>query len=471
MPNAEKSRKLMPRKIGQLTCLRTLPFFVVGEVSGRGIEELGSLSKLGGRLHIYSLQQVKDKEKAEMADISAKSGIQELGLHWDYKAEVEKDTETRSQEEVLEALRPHMSILGLILENFGGRKFPSWMLDAVLLQNLVKIELRNCSLCEQVPALGHLPLLEIIEIVGFKNVKCIGPEFCGPDDRRARPAEAFPELRKLTLGGMPMLQWLFPDSPRSTVFLPRLEELNISDCPQLTSIPVHLFSIHDIQELTISSLCLSDVESRKKDHRSLTIFSACWDWKFIGNLLEKSSNSMRTLTIRGLNELSYWPNILSNLASLEKLEISECSNFTFDKEGTEGFSGLSNLRQLSVRQCPQLTYLPVKLVKETLVTLEIDSCRDITAVELGSLASLESLMIKGCPGLLSCWKDSPLKTISLQRLEIGAFSEELEYFPTNAPVSPDDIQHSIRDGQLQPHARQVLLLLMLSKPVFFPSRV
>ncbi|KAH7867503.1 hypothetical protein Vadar_034299 [Vaccinium darrowii] len=76
-----------------------------------------------------------------------------------------------------------------------------------------------------------------------------------------------------------------------------------------------------IEELTISSLCLSDVESRKKDHRSLTIFSACWDWKFIGNLLEKSSNSMRTLTIRGLNELRYWPNILSNLASLEKLEI------------------------------------------------------------------------------------------------------------------------------------------------------
>ncbi|KAL7234657.1 hypothetical protein ACSBR1_018159 [Camellia fascicularis] len=53
----ENNRELMPMMIGKLTSLQTIPFFVVGEDKGQKIEELGSLSKLRGKLMIYNLQQ------------------------------------------------------------------------------------------------------------------------------------------------------------------------------------------------------------------------------------------------------------------------------------------------------------------------------------------------------------------------------------------------------------------------------
>ena len=47
----------------------------------------------------------------------------------------------------------------------------------ILLHNLVKIELKYCYRCKQIPALGHLPYLVVVEIAGLHNVKSIGNEF------------------------------------------------------------------------------------------------------------------------------------------------------------------------------------------------------------------------------------------------------------------------------------------------------
>lgn len=462
-----ETRKLMPTNVGLLTSLRTIPFFVVREGSGHGIEELGKLSKLRGKLHVYDLQHVRDKEEAEKAFMFKKANIQELGFHWG-----EFGSNSNNHEDVLEGLQPHGKVLGLILECFQGQRFPSWIMsrDAQVLQNLVKVELRYCKRCERIPPLGHLPDLKVIEIVGFHNLDCIHPEFFGYNAEGVSEVVMFPKLRKLTLDDLPnLVKWLSPARTRTTVFFPCLEELNIMGCPQLITIPSHLFSF---QELSISFTNISSARNGNMHHPSLTISSSDWESEKIGDLLtdvfENSSESIRKLTIRGLNEWSYLPKDLRNLPSLEELAIIECSNLMSIADERDGFNGLTSLslRRLSIHRCENLTFLPEVLLQQTLVTLKVDSCPKLVMAnpyKLSSLASLQSLTIRNCATSLGSlehsWKKELLCPRSLLRLEIGPFSENLDYFPWPSAMSsitltslhlwgwekvkhlPDELQH------------------------------
>ena len=67
--------------MGQLTCLQTLPFFVVGQEEGYWIKEMGSLKNLRGEISIYNLEVVEDEEEAKSAKLKEKE-IFKLGLYW-----------------------------------------------------------------------------------------------------------------------------------------------------------------------------------------------------------------------------------------------------------------------------------------------------------------------------------------------------------------------------------------------------
>ncbi|XP_058191998.1 putative disease resistance protein RGA3 [Rhododendron vialii] len=249
LENNYETRKLMPMKIGELTSLQTLPFFVVGKKSGHRIEELGNLSKLKGSLEVWDLQYVKDKEEAEKAKMSEKYELQELTLYWDGDL---RNSHDNHEEDVLEGLKPHRNVKGLKLMKFGGRRLPSWMSkDARSLQYLVKIELNDCRLCEHVPALGHLPHLATVKMCYLRNLKHIGAEFYGPDEgifdsccsSGAATTRVFPALREFHLFDMPQLEEWSDVSSLSAFamnmleFFPRLEELYITTCPKLITIP------------------------------------------------------------------------------------------------------------------------------------------------------------------------------------------------------------------------------------------
>nr|POF25811.1 putative thiol methyltransferase 1 [Quercus suber] len=47
-----------PKNMGRLTCLQTLPFFVVSPEEGYGIKELGPLKNLRGEISIYNLEKL-----------------------------------------------------------------------------------------------------------------------------------------------------------------------------------------------------------------------------------------------------------------------------------------------------------------------------------------------------------------------------------------------------------------------------
>ena len=71
------------KNMGRLTCLQTLPIFVVGRDEGYRIKELGPLNNLRGEIGIYGLVYVKDEEEAKSAKLKEKE-IFKLGLYWKY---------------------------------------------------------------------------------------------------------------------------------------------------------------------------------------------------------------------------------------------------------------------------------------------------------------------------------------------------------------------------------------------------
>lgn len=55
----------MPIDLGQLACIQTLAFFVVGQETGCRIEELGCLNKLRGDQQFTILSGVHNMEEAK----------------------------------------------------------------------------------------------------------------------------------------------------------------------------------------------------------------------------------------------------------------------------------------------------------------------------------------------------------------------------------------------------------------------
>ncbi|KAL7209044.1 hypothetical protein ACSBR1_030734 [Camellia fascicularis] len=461
--------KLMPMMIGKLTSLQTLPSFVVGEDKGYKIEELGSLSKLRGKLMIYNLERVKGREEAEKANISGKPNIHKLGFCWDSPSTAE-DAIRINHQDVLEGLKPHGNLKGFKLKKFEGQSFASWMMsgrDAQLLQNLVKIEISECTRCEQVPPLGNLPHLEVIRMFGLRNLKRIGPEFygchsvvnhdhdndgfisgsCSGAATTATPTKAsivvFPALRELCLEDMPKIEeWsglrVSSSSSDTTIFFPLLEWLSIRNCPELTTIPSHLSSSQELIIGRSGSIFSPDMYPSLSSNKRIEVYD-CFKLKnevLLVDLLEKSGKILTKLTLCNLEDQCHLPKNFQNLASLEDLTIDNCQNLRCIIEETEeeasNCSGLTSLQQLLISNCTNLTCLPKGLLQQTLVTLEISWCPNLIIAdpdEICNLPSLQNLKILGCPRLAGWWEERLFCPTSLQTLTIGVFPEELEYFP------------------------------------------
>ncbi|XP_058006842.1 putative disease resistance protein RGA3 [Hevea brasiliensis] len=72
----------MPSMVGRLTCLETLPLFVVSPNRGGSIQELECLNQLSGKLEINHLEEVSDKEEAKKSNLQKKIKIKALRFTW-----------------------------------------------------------------------------------------------------------------------------------------------------------------------------------------------------------------------------------------------------------------------------------------------------------------------------------------------------------------------------------------------------
>jgi Leucine-rich repeat (LRR) protein len=215
--------KLVPAEVRLLTRLQTLPLFVVGP--NHMVEELGCLNELRGALKICKLEQVRDREEAEKARLRVKR-MNKLVFEWS-----DEGNNSVNSKDALEGLQPHPDIRSLTIKGYRGEYFPSWMLH---LNNLTVLRL-NGSKCRQLPTLGCLPRLKILEISAMGNVKCIGNEFYSSSGREAA---LFPALKELTLSRLDGLEeWMVPGGQGDQVFS-CLEKLSIKECRKLKSIPI-----------------------------------------------------------------------------------------------------------------------------------------------------------------------------------------------------------------------------------------
>ena len=360
-----------PKNMGWLTCLQTLQFFHVGPDEGYRIKELGCLKNLSGEINIYNLQMVEDEEEAKSAKLKEKE-IFNLGLHWNEGDCRDKD------EKVLEGLQPHPNLKSLTINEYGGKKFSSWV-GSSLYHNLIQIDLKYCNECEEVPTLGQLPCLRVLAMEDMGNVRCIGSEFYFySDGSNGNSTTLFPALRILKLMRMHSLEeWkdakelttadeVFPCLEELTLIdcqklrdLPdslgvSLQKLEVDDCPQLRSLPGVRSRIRrwGIEFVENEDCRLPSTSSIHPSLQKLKL--SLWNGSLSLLALDQIQYfiALKILWIHGFHEMVALPEWLGNLSSLQRLYIVTCSNLAH-LPTEETMRRLTQLKMLTIYGCPR----------------------------------------------------------------------------------------------------------------------
>ncbi|XP_026660139.2 putative disease resistance protein RGA1 [Phoenix dactylifera] len=422
--------------IGKLTCLQELEEFVVRKDKGHRIKELKDMNELRGHLCIRNLENVVSGEEASKAKLNAKEYLTVLDLVWSDDRHV-SSLDEHLDNEVLEGLQPHLEVKELTIKGYAGVTFPSW-LGSPSLSYLQTIHLSNCRGCTVLPPLGQLPSLRYLDVGEVYGVVQIGQEFSGfpslselvledmlklkewsyPDDD-----ESFPCLTALEVVDCPKLGKLpcLPPSltrlrisetgiknlpevrPSNSRPLPSLSTLHIHECPNLGSLRQGLFAqqLRDLQELTITN-CEKLESLPVHGFRPLVALKKLHIYNcphlapqgeegrlLLPMLLEDLQISSSSKLINPL--LSE----LKSLPSLAHLKIADCTDlYHFPDEGLP-----VTLKFLGISDCENLQSLPSQLQELiSLTVLVISNCPQIPCLPMHDLPSvLQELYIKGCP--------------------------------------------------------------------------
>nr|TKS02780.1 hypothetical protein D5086_0000159690 [Populus alba] len=305
-----------------------------------------------------------------------------------------------NSEDVLEGLQPHPDIRSLTIEGYGGENFSSWILQ---LNNLTVLRLEGCSKLRQLPTLGCLPRLKILEMSGMPNVKCIGNEFYSSSS--GSEAILFPALKKLTLRYMDGLEeWMVPGGEGDQVF-PCLEELCIEGCGKLRQLPT-LGCLPRLKILEMSGMpnvkCIGN-EFYSRDNAgvlfpalqilTLSRMDGLEEWMVPGGEVVAVFPSLEKLSIECCGKLESIP--ICRLSSLVEFKIEQCDELRYL---SGEFHGFTSLQVLSIWRCPKLASIPSVQHCTALVELSIYWCGELISIpgDFRDLNSLEKLRVNGC---------------------------------------------------------------------------
>ncbi|PON96257.1 NB-ARC domain, LRR domain containing protein [Trema orientale] len=384
-------RKLtyMPCGLHELTALYSLDRFLVADNNNRsrqtgGLSELGSLNNLGAELSIENLghgEEIALESKA--ANLKDKQHLRSLVLFWSCGYDGDLTSMVKNDKMSLDGLQPHSNLKSLKVANYMGLTFAEWLSS---LNNLVKLELLSCEKCKHLPLLDELPFLKELTLYDMIALEYISEGEMG--DRfstslSTQTAPFFPSLRILRIRFCLNLKGWWRRSTSTSYngvalglttttttsrlhqgqpLFPCLSDLDIRNCPQLTSMP--LFP-------ELRSLELMDTSFRPLletimmwNHRPSISTSQCSP--------STSLSELKNLSISQIKDVESLPDGIGNLSCLQSLDIVECPNLT---SLPEVIGNLSLLQSLKVWECPKLESLPEGMRHLTsLKLLKIDNC-------------------------------------------------------------------------------------------------
>ncbi|CAN6693808.1 unnamed protein product [Malus baccata var. baccata] len=412
----------MPRGLGELNGLRTLNTFVLSENnsllrdSAAGLGELGRLKELRGELEIKNLRHEKDV----MSESNEKQHLHSLYLGWkrgeDVNAIDEKDVIMS-----MEVLQPHSNLKMLSVWYYGGVRFASWFSSLI---NLVDLRLWGCHRCQHLPPLDHFPSLKFLELGGFEKLEYISDN---TSSSNSTSDEMMTSLESLWVESCPVLKGWWrahthnnASSSSSTENLslpsfPSLSQLTIRKCPNLTSMPLYPnvegIELNGCSLKVVDSLFVRGASDITHDVGVDVSASSSPHLFKLTRLLLINIEDLECLTSQGMGNVP-------SLQSLQSLYIADCPNLALLPY--HGTGNLSSLRELTVRNCSNLTSMSEGIANLTsLQKLTIGKYSDLTLPPevVINLPSLQSLMIASFPNLVSLPEEISNLT-SLQHLAI-----------------------------------------------------
>ncbi|CAN4110292.1 unnamed protein product [Withania somnifera] len=404
----------MPTGIYKLTSLQTLRKMVLGKSNSLKLWELRNLTKLHGKLAITELQSVTDAKDAREADLASKKGIDELVMEFNRGFDGSRDATV--EKEVLELLQPHGNLGRLSILFYGGIEFPSWI-GPPLLKSLKQLTLGGCRSLT-LPALGQLPVLAELYVHDMPCVKSLVTEFCGGqhplnlvfpslevlrfenlpewEEWHVSASNAFPRLHELSISNCPKLVAV------SLPNFPVIHELNFDECnAQVLRSIFGIFSVNVLKIRCVSGLSQLSEEFTQYlgsledlDINECGELTSLWDDKsareHLSNLKNLGIYHCPQLKCLSLEE-NAWPQ------TLESLSICDCSNF---EKLPCGFDNALSLKRLRIISCPKIVSLGAAELSSMLSRVEIAWCESLETLPHESQC-LEELEIEGCPSLRS----------------------------------------------------------------------
>uniref|UniRef100_A0A0E0IF24 Uncharacterized protein n=1 Tax=Oryza nivara TaxID=4536 RepID=A0A0E0IF24_ORYNI len=348
-----ESLECMPPDLGQLTSLQTLTFFVVGSSSScSNVSELENIN-LVGELELTGLENVTEAQ-AKAASLGSKEKLTHLSLEWNSGGPEELVQDCHAK--VLDALKPHGGLEMLRIVNYKGRGAPTWMKELSLFQqHLTELHLVGCTLCTDFPEFSHLRALQILHLIKVDKLQSMCSKMAYVE---------FPALKKLQLHDLESFESWVATPGKEELSFPVLEEIDIRNCPKLTSLPGPPKGV-----LTSSAyggggqVIQSPINLQVEHGNDLTPTSVS----------EKPGNNylpcLDTLFIMGSDKLA----MLRNLPP--------------------------SLKNLSIYHCPELRSISGNL--DQLVDVSIGGCNKLDSPDWGNLPALEDFGLLNCKRLTS----------------------------------------------------------------------
>uniref|UniRef100_A0A2N9G466 NB-ARC domain-containing protein n=1 Tax=Fagus sylvatica TaxID=28930 RepID=A0A2N9G466_FAGSY len=326
-------------------------------------------------LRSLRLENVVDSRDALEANMREKLQLNELVLKWGGDTD-----DSKKDRDVLDQLQPHADLTKLTIENYGGTTFSDWLGHPS--NNIVFVQIHNS-------ASGNKPFGSL-GTLRFKNM-------------------------------LQLQEWLpFTDDNGDSVAFPRLHQLCIENCPNLTKgLPDGLFSLKALVIDKCQMLVASLTSAPANPSIEVTILSKgtcqhptsacfrvdnCINLKALPEQMHTLLPSLGTLSICFCPELESFPD--GGLpSSLNSLEIFFCEKLIARRRGW-GLQGLPSLRSFCIRgKCENGESFPERaLLPSSLTSLEIWNnplLKSLDANELQNLTALKKLGIGCCPNLQS----------------------------------------------------------------------